>query len=220
MTAVGSLFLTRRARIIVPFLFAYGIALYLVAGAVGDAFSGQAAQPGSDLAIGPAQAAPGASRASVNAASVSKALAALDRSDAIRGLVRGQATSVVRSGPWTAGEAGSDAPAPEATVGVALTIELPEAVDLDLSALPGANESTAERSLAGSPAQIEPDVTSLLVLYDPATDNIVSVHPVPKGPPAAPANIGPAPAIAEQSDRDNRGANGSNRRGGQGRDRG
>ena len=107
--------------------------------------------------------------------------------------------SVVRSGPWTASEDGTVGP--EADVGVALTIELPEPTDVDLASLPGNDGPLAERSLAGARAQIEQNVTSLLVLYDPASDEIVAVHPVPEGPPALQAEPGPAPDVVEQNQR-------------------
>ncbi|MGI9659252.1 MAG: hypothetical protein ACR2OD_10120 [Gaiellaceae bacterium] len=212
MTASSSALLTRRARIIVPFLFAYGIALYLVAGAVSDAVSGQAPQGDSDLIIEAAVAAPATARAAVDSAAVSRALAAVEETDTIAALVRDQDVSVVRSGPWTASENDPDSAGPEAAVGVALTIELPEPIDIDLAGLPGNDEALVDRTPAGAPTQIERNFSSLLVLYDPAADEIVAVHPVPEGPPVHEAELGPAPDVAEQDPRAERRERGDARR--------
>ena len=207
--------LTRRARIIVPFLFAYGLAIYLAMGAVGDAFSGQPASGDSSVVVerGGAAVADG----NVSSTAVAEALAAVDETPAIQELVRDQPVAVLRSGTWTAGEGGADGP--EAGVGVALTIELPEPADVDLNALPGAEAGGkgAPRGLAatgGDTSQVERNVTSLLVLYDPASDTIVAAHPVPGNAPALTTEIGPAPDVAQRNERAERKERGEKRRAG------
>ena len=198
MTALGSTLFTRRARIIVPFLFAYGIALYLVAGTISDAFSGQTAPGGSELVIEPAPGSPSGTRAGLDRDAVSRALAAVERTGAIRQLVRDQPVSVIRSGPWTAGDGATGGPKPEAEVGVgvALTIELAEATDIDLGSLPHPDDATAPRSLEGTAPSLSRNVESLLVLYDPARDEIVAVHPGPRSAPPLPDELGPEPDVS------------------------
>ncbi len=228
MSTTSSRVFARRAGVIVPFILAYGLAVYFMAGAVSDAFSGQSAPGDSEIVVERAGAPAGDSgypaggAASVDSAAVSDALAAVEETAAIQELLHDQEVAVIRSGPWTPAEAGSDAPSPDASVRVALTIELPEPTDVDLRTLPGRDDSAerqpagASRTLAGAAAQgaqIEADVSSLLVLYDPAADEIVAVHPVPKSSPAMPAELTPAPDIAQLEERAKRKHRGDRQRG-------
>lgn len=195
MTALRSVLFTRRARIIVPFLIVYGLGVYLVAGTVSTAFSGQGAQEDSDLVIASPLAAPESSDQAVDPTAVAEAVTAVEQTGALDALIGDQGVQVVDAGAWTADEANPAAPAPKQGVGVTLTLELPQATDIDLSTLPGAGR--AERSLSGAASPIERGVTSLLVLYDPATDQIVAAHPVPSQAPSPPADLGPEPEVAQ-----------------------
>ena len=224
MSTARPVSMTRKARVIIPFLFAYGLAVYLVMGAVGDAFSGQSAAREAGVVVERGAGATADSGAAVSGAAVAEALAAVEETPAIQDLVRDQNVAVVRSGSWTADKSSPDLPAPEAGVGVALTIEIPAPTDVDLSTLPGAAtaaaadsaDDEASRSLAGvgtDAPQIERNVTSLLVLYDPAADKIVAVHPVPNSAPALTTELGPSPEVAQQDARAERRQRGQKRRG-------
>lgn len=192
----------RRAVIVVPFLVAYGLGIYLVTGAISDAFSGQSGQRDSGIvAAGPTDGAADIGT-SVAPALLADAVEALERADAVRKLVRGQELSVIRAGPWTAGAPGTAGPSPTAGTGVALTIELPEPVAVDLSTLPSAEAADPESSVADTRRFTMPNVSSLLVLYDPATDEIAAVHPVPDSAPAPPRELGPPPGVARSDDAD------------------
>lgn len=199
MSTMRTTLLTRRYRIIVPFLFVYGLGLYLVAGAIGDAFSGQSPHPQADLVIERSGKAPGQPRASASA--TAKAVRAVENNAAVRNLARGQRVSIRKAGPWTASEDPAEAgPAPQGEVGVALRVDLPEPVDLDLKALPGPGGSSDNRTPGESAADadIVRGVTSLVVLYDPATGQIVSILPVPESAPALPTVAGTPPDVGRQ----------------------
>ncbi len=218
MNNVFAALLTRRSRIILPFLFAYGLALYLVAGTIGEAFSGQVEHPPSEVSIERSGKVPGQPR--INASDRAKAVRAAETASAVRNLTRGKSASVTEIGPWTASDnPANDGPEPQGQTGVALRIDLPEAVDLDLGSTPGSVAVLADRSLPGAriDADVVEDVSSVVVLYDPATDEIVSILPVPKAAPQATDGVGPPPDLPALSDAPNRGQ-GSNSGRGQGRD--
>ncbi len=185
----------------IPFFIAYGLGLYLVAGAIGDAFSGQAPHPRSELVIQRSGKAPG--EPSVNASDTAKAVRAVESNAVVHDLAQGGKISVTRSGPWTASEERSDAgPEPRTGVGVVLKVDLPEPIDVDLSTTPDLAGAPADgvpsRETAG--ASVVRNVSSLAVLYDPVTDEIVSILPVPDAAPPIPADLGPPPGIPASSD--------------------
>jgi hypothetical protein len=192
---------TRRSRIILPFLFAYGLALYLVAGTIGDAFSGRVEPPQSAISIERSGKVPGQPR--VKASDRAKAVRAAETASEVRNLTRGKAVSVAEIGPWTASDnPANDGPEPQGEAGVAIRIDLPEAIDLDLGATQGSVAALADRSVAGArvEADVVKDVRSVVVLYDPATDKIVSVLPVPKAPPQAADGVGGPPDLPALDD--------------------
>ncbi len=192
MNNVFAALLTRRSRIILPFLFAYGLALYLVAGTIGDAFSGQVENPKSEISVERAGRVPG--QPGIKASDRAKAVRATETATEVRNLTRDKAASVAEIGPWTASDnPANDGPKPQGQAGVAIRIDLPEAVDLDLGATPGSVAALADRSVAGArvDADVVEDVRSVVVLYDPATDKIVSVLPVPKDAPPAATSVWP-----------------------------
>ena len=206
MNNVFAALLTRRSRIILPFLFAYGLALYLVAGTIGEAFSGQVEYPQSELSIERSGKVPGQPR--IKASDRAKAVRAAETASAVRNLTRGKSASVAEIGPWTASDnPANDGPEPQGQTGVALRIDLPEAVDLDLGSTLGSVAALGDRSLAGArnDADIVEDVSSVVVLYDPATDEIVSILPVPKAAPQATDGDGPLPDLPALDDAPNRG---------------
>lgn len=201
MNNVFAALLTRRSRIILPFLFAYGLALYLVAGTIGDAFSGQVEYPQSAISIERSGKVPGQPR--IKESDRAKAVRAAETASEIRNLTGGKAASVAEIGPWTASDdPANDGPEPQGHAGVAIRIDLPEAVDLDLGATPGSVAALADRSAAGARigSDVVEDVRSVVVLYDPATDKIVSVLPVPKAPPQAADGVGPPPDLPALDD--------------------
>lgn len=196
MISVGSIIPTCRARIVVPSLIAYGLGLYLVVGAVGDALSSPASGNDAGIVAEPPLEGPAASRASVDQAALNDAVEAAEGTKVIRDLVRGQNVTAVRAGPWTAGGPGAEGPGPSSGTGVSLTVELPAPTSVDLSTLPGAEAAHSERSTAAAEPRVAEDVSALLVLYDPSMDEIAAVHPVPATAPAPPPDLGPSPEVA------------------------
>ena len=174
---------------LVPFLIAYGLGIYLVAGTVSTAFSGPTDDDGGGLAIGRALPAPAAGPAGLPQGAQAAARAALERSPALRPLLE-QGASIGEVGAWTPA-ASPDGSRAAGTGGVALTLELARPADLDLAALPGADLAALT---AATPAErIAEGVSALLVLYDAAHSEIVAAHPAPARPPLAPSHGGRAP---------------------------
>lgn len=119
----------------------------------------------------------------MNASDIAKAVRAVESNATVRELARGKKVSIDRVGPWTVGDDPSSEDAgPDMAVGVALKVELPDSVDLDPARWAGVEGETMMRG-----------ITSLTVLYDPSSEEIVSMLPAPEAAPALASNMKPSP---------------------------